>query len=131
MSGARNLKHFYLHYVQKHLHAKFPQTVSFNRFVELQKQATIPLGFFLKTQCLGKCTGIAFIDSTLLRCCHIKREKQHKTFKNIAQMGKCSLGWFYGFKLHLIINDRGEVLDFMLTQGNVDDREPLKKQAFS
>ncbi len=85
LSGTRNLKYFYLHYVQKYLQAEFPQIVSYNRFVELQKQATIPLGIFLKTQCLGKCTGISFIDSTLLRCCHIKREKQHKTFKNIAQ----------------------------------------------
>ncbi len=117
LSGSRNLKHFYLHYVQKNLQAEFPQTVSYNRFVELQQKLAIPLGIFLKTQGLGKCTEISFIDSTPLRCCHIKRENQHKTFKNIAQKGKCSLGWFYGFKLHLIINDSGEVLDFMLSGG--------------
>ena len=58
--------------------------------------------------------------------CRIKRGKQHKTFKGMATKGQCSIGWFFGFKLHLIINDRGEILDFMLTQGNVDDREPLK-----
>lgn len=76
--------------------------------------------------CLGKCTGIYFIDSTPLRSCHIKRKKQHKTFKGIAPKGQCSIGWFYGFKLHLIINDKGEVLDFILTSGNVNDRKPLK-----
>ena len=84
------------------------------------------LAIFLKTCCLGKCTGISYIDSTPLRSCHIKREKQHKVFKGIAQKGQCSLGWFYGFKLHIIINDRGEILDFIITPDNVDDRKPLK-----
>ena len=84
------------------------------------------LAIFLKTCCLGKCTGISYIDSTPLRSCHIKREKQHKVFKGIAQKGQCSLGWFYGFKLHIIIKDRGEILDFIITPGNVDDRKPLK-----
>ena len=83
------------------------------------------LAIFLKTCCLGKCTGISFIDSTPLRSCHIKREKQHKVFKGIAQKGQCSLGWFYGFKLHLIINDKGEILDFIITPGNIDNRKPL------
>lgn len=77
-----------------------------------------------------KCTGISFIDSTPLRSCHIKREKQHRTFKGMAAKGQCSIGWFFGFKLHLIINDKVEILDFMLTQGNVDDREPLKNNNF-
>ena len=104
---------------------EFPQTVSYNRFVELQKKAIVPLGIFLKTLALGKCTGISFIDFTPLRVCHIKREKQHKTFKGIAQKGQCSIGWFFGFKLHLVINDEGEILDFIITQGNIDDRKPL------
>lgn len=88
------------------------------------------MALFLKTCCLGDCTGVSFIDSTPLRVCHIKREKQHKTFKDIAQKGQCSIGWFFGFKLHLISNDKGEILDFMLTPGNVDDREPLKDKNF-
>ena len=129
-SNARNLKHFYLFYVQKHLQSEFPDTVSYNRFIELQQKAVVPLSIFLKTLCLGDCTGVSFIDSTPLRVCHIKREKQHKTFKGLATKGQCSIGWFYGFKLHLIINDKGELLDFMLTQGNVDDREPLKSNDF-
>ena len=90
----------------------------------------MPLAVFLKTCCLGKCTGISFIDSTPLRACHIRREKQNRVFKGLATKGQCSIGWFYGFKLHLIINDKGEILDFMLTQGNVDDREPLKNKSF-
>lgn len=122
----KNLKHFYLFYVQKHMKKEFPNTVSYNRFVELQKKAILPLAIFLKTCALGKCTGISFIDSTPLRSCHIRREKQHKTFKGVATKGQCSLGWFFGFKLHLIINDKGEILDFVITQANVDDRKPLE-----
>lgn len=126
----RNLKNFYLYYVKIHMKNEFPDTVSYNRFVELQQKAILPLAIFLKTCCLGQCTGVSFIDSTPLRVSHIKREKQHKTFKNTATKGQCSLGWFFGFKLHLIINDKGELLDFMLTQANVDDREPLRNLDF-
>ena len=79
---------------------------------------------------IEKCTGVSFIDSTPLRACHIRREKQNKVFKELATKGQCSIGWFFGFKLHLIINDKGEILNFMLTQGNVDDREPLKNSSF-
>ncbi len=90
----------------------------------------MPLAVFLKTCCLVKCTGISFINSTPLRACHIRREKQNRVFKGLATKGQCSIGWFFGFKLHLIINDKGEILDFMLTQGNIDDREPLKNKSF-
>lgn len=77
---------------------------------------------FLQMCSLGKCTGISFIDLTLLKVCHIKREKQNKLFKGIATKGGSTMGWFFGFKLHLIINEKGEVFDFLITQGNVDDR---------
>ena len=130
LSGFRKLKTFYIYFVKIHLKSEFPETVSYNRFVELQQKALLPMALFLKTCCLGDCTGVSFIDSTPLRVCHIKREKQHKTFKGIAQKGQCSIGWFFGFKLHLISNDKGEILDFMLTPGNVDDREPLKDKNF-
>ena len=126
----RNLKHFYINYVQKHLQTDFPKTVSYNRFVELQQKALMPMASFLQLCCLGECTGISYIDSTPIRVCHIKREFNHKVMKAFAKKGQCSMGWFYGFKLHLIINDRGEILDFLFTQGNVDDREPLKNKNF-
>jgi hypothetical protein len=109
---------------------EFPDTVSYNRFVELQQKAILPLAIFLKTCCLGQCTGISFISSTPLRTCHLKKEKQHNTFKKTATKGQCSLDWFFGFNLHIIINDKGELLDFMLTQANVDDRKPLKNHYF-
>ena len=79
---------------------------------------------------LGTCTGISFVDSTPLRVCRNQRILIHKTFKGLAKHGKCSMGWLFGFKLHLIINDKGEILNFMFTPGNVDDREPLKQGKF-
>jgi hypothetical protein len=125
LGGFRNFKHFYMNYVCLHLKGYFPQTVSYNRFVELMQSTLLPMAIYLKTQCLGQCTGISFVDSTPLRVCHIKRERSHKTFKNLATKGQCSIGWFFGFKLHIVINEKGEILDFMLTNGNVDDRQPL------
>lgn len=85
---------------------------------------------FIKKVLLGTCTGISFFDSTPLRVCRNQRILIHKTFGGLAERGKCSMGWFFGFKLHLIINDKGEILNFMFTPGNVDDWEPLKQGTF-
>lgn len=126
----KNLKHFYLNYVQKHLTHLFPNTVSYNRFIELSQQVNLPMTIFLKTCCLGECTGITYTDSTPIRVCKNKRIKRNKVFKGIAEVGKSTMGWFYGFKLHLIVNEKGDILNFVITQGNVDDREPLKNQKF-
>lgn len=130
LSGFRCFKHFYIYYVKKHMQSEFPNTVSYNRFTELMQSHMLPLALFMKTCCLGTCTGISFIDSTILRVCKNKRIHSNKVFKDIAQVGKSTMGYFYGFKLHLIINDKGEILNFMITTGNVDDREPLKHKGF-
>lgn len=129
-SGYRCLKHFYVEKVCKHLRHLFPEVVSYNRFVELEKQVAVPLALFIKKVLLGKCTGISFVDSTPLRVCRNQRIHIHKVFKGIAQRGKCSMGWFFGFKLHLICNEKGEVLNFIITPGDVDDRKPLEYKAF-
>lgn len=128
--GFKNLKHFYLFYVCKHLKKEFPKEVSYNRFVELQQKALFPMVVFLKMCMLGKCTGISFVDSTPIRVCKNKRIKRNKVFSNTATVGKSTMGWFFGFKLHLIVNDKGELLNFVITQANVDDREPLKASPF-
>ena len=130
LGGYRNLKHYYLFYVSQHLNKEFPKLVSYNRFVELQQQVAFALVLFLKLCRMGECTGISFVDSTTLKACHIKREKQNKVFSGIATKGKSTTGWFFGFKLHIIINDKGEILSFVITQGNVDDREPLNSDSF-
>src|SRR3569833_1439288 len=117
-----NLKHFYLACICRHYRDDFPGLVSYNRFIELQQRIAVPMMLFLKAHCLGKSRGINFIDSTHIKVCHNRRIHNHKVFAAVAERGQCSIGWFYGFKLHLIINDRGEILSFYLTKGNVDDR---------
>ena len=126
----KNLKHFYESFVRQHLSSDFPKTVSYNRFVELVQSAALPMTLFLKTCCLGKCTGISFVDSTPIRVCKNKRIPRHKVFDGLAQRGKSTMGYFFGFKLHFVINDKGEILNFVLTPGNTDDREPLKNKKF-
>lgn len=128
--GFRCFKHYYLHYICKHCKEMFPNNVSYNRFVELEKEVLLQLTVFIKQVLLGECTGISFVDSTPLRVCRNQRIHIHKTFNGLASRGKCSLGWFFGFKLHLIINDKGEILNSVFTTGGVDDREPLKEGAF-
>ncbi|MCQ2113700.1 MAG: IS982 family transposase [Bacteroidaceae bacterium] len=124
------MKHFYKEYVCKYLRHLFPRVVSYNRFVELEQRVAVPLAIFIKKALLGKCTGISFVDSTHLRVYRNQRIHMHKTFKGFAARGKCSMGWFFGFKLHLICNERGELLNFMITPGDVDDRKPLENKHF-
>jgi hypothetical protein len=130
MGSFRTLKDFYICYVKGHLKSEFPNTVSYNRFTELMQNAVLPMTIMMKTCCLGECTGISFIDSTPIRVCKNKRIKRNKVFKGIAELGKSTMGYFYGFKLHLIVNDKGEILNFIITQANVDDRQPLRIESF-
>lgn len=120
----RDFKAYYLQYVSVQLRAEFPQLVSYQRFVEVMPTIVVPLCAYLQT-CFGTCTGISFIDSTALAVCHNRRIRQHKVFAGIAKRGKTSLGWFYGFKVPLVVNDRGELLGVQLTTGNTDDRKPV------
>ena len=109
-SNYRCLKHFYQEQVCKHLRHLFPKVVSYNCFVELEREVAVPLALFIKKVLLGKCTGISFLDSTPLRVCRNQRIHIHKTFKGIAQRGKCSMGWFFGFKLDLILLLSGKTI---------------------
>jgi hypothetical protein len=130
LGGYRNLKNFYLNYVQKVLKSEFPTTVSYNRFVELQQKALPPMVIFLKMMRLGACSGISFVDSTPIRVCKNKRIFNHKVFEGIATRGKSTMGYFFGFKLHIVVSDTGEILDFVITPGHIDDRTPMKDANF-
>lgn len=123
-SGYRTFKDYYQKYVQVYLRQEFPQLVSYARFVALMPRAGVPLMAYLH-QCLGDCTGIAFVDATPVAVCHNKRIARHRVFEGFAARGKTTMGWFYGFKLHLVVNDKGEILAFQLTPGNMDDRQPV------
>ena len=120
----RDFKHFYQKHVCKYWHKEFPRLPSYNRFVEFMCSAMMPLCIYLK-HCFGECTGISFVDSTALDVCHNRRINQHKVFQGIAARGKTSVDWFFGFKLHLLVNECGELLNIQITPGNVDDRKPI------
>jgi hypothetical protein len=119
-SNHRTFKHYYTDYVRVYLRSDFPRLVSYNRFVELMSETTAPL-LVLHVGLLGKPTSANYIDSTKLVVCHNRRIRRNKVFKGLAARGKSSMGWFYGFKLHLIVNERGELTSFMVTPGNTPD----------
>ena len=125
-SHYRTFKHFYLDHVLPSKRAEFPGLPSYTRFVELIPLTLLPFCAYLQTR-HGQATGIQFIDSLPIRVCHNRRIGSHRVFAGLAQRGKGSMGWFYGFKLHLVINEQGEVLACSLTPGNCDDRRPVKR----
>ncbi len=123
-SHYRDFKTYYTDHVCEHLKSEFPKLVSYERFVILMPSALGSLSAYLKSL-YGRCHGVSFIDSTALSVCDNHRIHNHKVFAEFAQRGKGSMGWFYGFKLHLVVNDCGELLACQITPGNVDDREPV------
>jgi hypothetical protein len=123
-SQYRTFTAFYTQHVCLHLRTEFPTLVSYQRFVELMPRILHSLTVYLGGH-MGHCTGISFVDSTPLTVCNNTRIHQHRVFTGLAQRGHTSVGWFYGFKLHASINERGELLALTLTAGNVDDRRPV------
>lgn len=123
-SGYRTFKAYYIEEVRRHQGRDYPGLVSYTRFVELMQEAIVPLCAYLKTR-FGECSGISFIDSTKLSVCHNRRIYSHQVMRELAARGKTSVDWFYGFKLHLVVNDCGELLAVKITPGNVDDRVPV------
>jgi hypothetical protein len=123
MSRFRTFKDYYTRYVQQSLKSAFPALVSYQRFVELMPRVMVPLFALMQQRRLGQVTGISFIDSTTIKVCHIKREKRNRVFAGLASKGRTTMGWFYGFKLHLVINEKGEILSFFFTPGNSSDQD--------
>ncbi|MCG3748810.1 IS982 family transposase [Vibrio cincinnatiensis] len=129
-SHYRDFKNYYLHYVCRQLKPYFPELLSYTRFLALMPSVVVPMCSYLTSK-LGKPTGIQFVDSTKIEVCHIIRAKRNKVFEGIAEHGKGTMGWSFGFKLHLIINHLGEIVALKLTKGNVDDRQPVSEMAES
>jgi hypothetical protein len=127
-SKYRTFKDYYLKYVCVYLADYFPGLVSYNRMVELMPNVLMACLYYLESR-RGQVTGISFVDSTAIPVCHPKRINRNKVFKETAKLSKSSMGWFYGFKLHLIINDCGEILSCKITPGNVDDRTNLSSMS--
>ena len=119
----RNFKEYYLNWVKGVMCQDFPDAVSYNRFVELMPRVFCKLMLFMKLFAFGHCSGITYVDSTMIPVCHNVRRYYNKVFAGLAKDGKGTMGWCHGFKLHLLCNDRGEIITFCLTGANVDDRD--------
>jgi hypothetical protein len=124
LSGYRTFKHDYLNDVLRYQRCYFPGLVSYHRLVELLQGSLVPLCCFLTSR-FGQSSWISFIDSTKISVCHHRRIGSHQVMAEFAARGKTRVNWFYGFKLHLVINDQGELLGVKITAGNVDDRDPV------
>lgn len=121
ISGMKCFKYYYQHVVKGLMQSYFPDAPSYQRFVAIKHRANPYLHLFLISTRLGELTGIYFGDSTRLPVCHNKRIYQHQVFKTSAKRGKSTMGFFFGFKLHLVINHLGELISFAITAGNVAD----------
>lgn len=121
-SGYKTFKDYYLRCViHGELKNCFSHAVSYTRFFELKRDATLPLAFLAQALNSADCTGASFIDSFPLNVCHIKRCYSHKVFKGAAHKEKTSVVWFFGFKLHVVINHKEKILSFCITPGNIAD----------
>lgn len=124
LSGYKCFKYFYLYDICGKHKDKFPNLVSYSRYVQLMPRLLLPL-YMLFHMLTGEHTGIYFMDSTHLSVCHNRRINRNKVFKGLAARGKSSMGWFFGFKLHVVINHKGQIVAAKITQGNVNDRKPV------
>jgi hypothetical protein len=125
MSGYRTFKMYYM-FLETNHRQDFPDLISYSRFIQWMPSLTGPLAAYLMSR-FGEITGIAFVDSTALAVCGNKRIRRNRVFQGQAKISRTTIGWFFGFKVHLIINDRGELLNIRVTQGNVDDRSPVRE----
>jgi Transposase DDE domain len=123
-SQFKYLKSFYQGVMGDVLRQYFPDMPCYERFVTIQKSVFMPLLFFLLSR-LGQRTGIYYIDSTALPVCHNRRISRHQTFEGLAARGKTSMGWFFGFKLHLVFNQLNQIVALKITAGNVADTKAV------
>lgn len=122
ISSYRDFKDYYIKHVSVFLRKEFPNLVSYNRFVELIPTAILPMFYYLQKYNENEKTGIYYIDSTTLKVCDNHRIHSHKVFKGLAKRGKSSMGWFFGFKLHIVCNEKGQIMSFMLSNGAKSDQ---------
>jgi len=122
LSGYKCFQYYYHHAVEQGpLRSYFPSAPSYRRFVQL-KPRILPLMILFVNSCrIGQLCGIYYADSTSLAVCHNRRINSNKVFKGKATRGKTSVGWFYGFKLFLVVNAFGEVIKVMFTAANLAD----------
>jgi len=119
LSPCRDFKNYYLYFLPYKCRGYF-KLVGYSRIVQLMPRLILPLSIIMQNLS-GEQTGIYYIDSTKLQICHGKRTKSNRIFKNISKVGRSSYGWFMGFKLHLIINNKGSIMAIKITKANKSD----------
>ena len=124
LSPCKNFKYFYLMHLQNYHREDFPKLISYNRFVQLMPRLFLPFCILVHSL-FGEKTGIYVPDTTHIPVCHNRRISRNRVFKNIAARGKTTMGWFFGLKLHLVINHKGSIVAVKITPGNIDDRSVL------
>ena len=124
LEGFKNFKYYYKYAVEIKYKNMFKEVPCYDRFIQIMPKLLVPLSILMQCS-FGESRGIYFIDATKLSICHCRREKRNKVFGKIVAKGKTSMGWFFGFKLHMIVNDVGQIMAIKITKGNVDDRTPV------
>ena len=124
LSPFKDFKHFWVHGVEQKYRDHFGDLPSYGRFVALMPRLFAPLAVLMHSLS-GDATGIYVADSTKLAVCANPRISRNRTFKGLAARGHSTMGWFFGFKLHVVMNHRGELMAVKITPGNADDRAPL------
>ncbi|ABN63608.1 transposase IS982 family protein [Shewanella baltica OS117] len=127
MSHHRDFKNCYIGYLAHFYKSAFPNLLSYTRFLEVMPTALVPLcSYFANLK--SDPTGIEFVDSTSIKVCHNLRINHHKT---LACRGKGTMGWFYSFKLHLIVNHQGGIVAAKVTPANIHDTKPVNEMVHS
>lgn len=121
LSNYRTFKHF-IAFVGFYHRKDFKTLPCYQRINALVAQhAYAIIAFFEALLVKPKLDHIHLVDSTPLAVCKNTRINRHRTFRATAGRGKSSTGWFYGFKLHLIVNRACEIVSALVTPGNVAD----------
>ena len=120
-SGCKNFKVYYNSLLNAKANNYFYRYVSYNRFIEIRMLFAHELKIVLDYFISNKCSGISYIDSTSIKVCHEKRSKRNKTFKGYARTSKTIMGFFHGFKLHIVINHKGELVSYYLSAATAHD----------
>lgn len=122
LSGYKCFQYYYERLVLPSLGGYFPKLVGYKRFLRLVPGCLDHLYLFAQWQaCRSDRTGIYYVDSKKLPVCDYARRASNRVFQGVAAYGKSSTGWFYGLKLHLVINNLGQAVSFLFTPANVAD----------